>query len=210
MNSVLFKSILITTTLVFAVLVSATTAKADITTTSFGSARVLQQALATRDGLNIYDSKSAKGLNFSGGLFSGRASGIDPIGTNFLSSGNDHSDRTAELEGDARVHALMIDGKYNFENIFGSASHLRPYLSSGVGVAVYDYGSLASATNMASQNGNTVPLFRVGGGVNYQLGDSLNVSLDYKAGITGGDNASLSRSQATNMQSINMGMHFSF
>jgi hypothetical protein len=57
-----------------------------------------------------------------------------------------------------------------------------------------------------------VPLFRVGGGVTYKLADKLNMSLDYKAGFSGGGTqVFVGGSQpSANMQSVNMGMHFQF
>lgn len=204
-----FKIALLTAALVGA-LISAP-AKADTMTTISSTPRVLQQALATHDGLKIYDSKTLSGLNFSGGLFSGRASGIDPITTNYATNAADHFDHTAELEGDARVHALMIDGSYNFDNDLGSGLPLHPYLSSGVGMAMYDHGSSPTAASLSSPGG-TVPLFRVGGGVTYALGEEWNMSLDYKAGFSGAGNQVFmnSSNQSIDMQSINMGMHFKF
>lgn len=189
---------------------TAAPAYADTTTSSPGSARVLQEALATHNGLNLYDGKSS-GLNFSGGLFSGRASGIDRGAVNYTSDvGAYNTDTTAELEGDARVHALMIDGRYNFDNNFGSNLPLHPYLSSGIGMAMYDHGSSPTTASLASPGG-TVPLFRVGGGVTYTLGEQWNMSLDYKAGFSGAGTAAVGNSTATtDMQSINMGMHFKF
>jgi opacity protein-like surface antigen len=124
---------------------------------------------------------------------------------------NDQASHRAELEGDARVHALLIDGKYNFDNSLGSGLPLHPYLSSGIGFAMYDMSSSTLATNLASQSNSTVPLFRAGAGVAYQLGDKWDMSLDYKAGFSGGsDQLYLGHAQSTDMQSVNIGMHFSF
>lgn len=211
MNIILFKTSLILATLTTAMIALVTAANADITSTS-GTSRVLQEALATHDGMKIYDSEATEGLNLSGGLFSGRASGVDPAGINYASSVDKdyNTDHTAELEGDPRVHALLIDGSYNFDNHLGTGLPLHPYLTSGVGVAVYDH-STASAASLTSQGGSTVPLFRVGAGIAYKLGDKWNMSLDYKAGFSGGNNTNyVGSTQAIDMQTVNMGMHFQF
>jgi opacity protein-like surface antigen len=215
MDALLFKVTLPKTFLTVAALcmVVFSAAKADSLSGLSSSPRVLQQALATQNSLKIYDSKSVTGLNFSGGLFSGRASGIDPAATNYASNTTnsyDHGDSTAELEGDPRVHALMIDGSYDFDNDLGSGLPIHPYLSSGIGMAMYDHGSSPTVASLASPGG-TVPLFRVGGGVAYKLSQQWNMSLDYKAGFTGAGNQVMSSSnQSIDMQSVNMGMHFKF
>ncbi len=196
-----------------------TSARAD-TSSAMSSPRVLQEALATRDHLNIYSGKADMGLNISGGLFSGRASGIDPSLTNYMHEqiSNDFSaDRTAELEGDQRVYALLIDGSYDFNYDLGTGLPLHPYMTGGMGMAMYDHTTAPSASAVAMQGGSMVPLFRIGGGVTYRLGEQWNMSLDYKAGFSGsglsGGNDQLFTgrgNQPVDLQVLNMGMHYQF
>jgi hypothetical protein len=70
----------------------------------------------------------------------------------------------------------------------------------------------ASPGGLAMQGGDMVPMFRVGGGVTYRLGEQWDLSLDYKAGFTsGGDEIFTVRNQQpVDMQVLNMGMHYTF
>jgi len=200
---------------VMALLFCTNPARADITSTT-NTPRVLQQALAMRDHVNLYGKSDGKeGLNISGGFFSGRASGVDPVASNYLADEASHDfsiDRTAELEGDQRVYALLIDGSYDFNYDLGTGLPIHPYMTSGVGMAMYDHTTGPSASTLALQNGSMAPLFRVGGGVTYHLGKQWDMSLDYKAGFSGGgDQVFTGRSQqSVDLQVLNMGMHYQF
>jgi len=188
-------------------------AHADTTVSSTGTPRVLQQALAAHDGFNIYNNKRNDGLDVFGGFFAGRASGIDPVASNYLgssSSGSQGSDRTAELEGDQRVYAVMIDSRYSFNQDIGLGLPIHPFLSGGIGLALYRPGG-ATQANLGSQTGNTVPLARVGGGVAYDLGKQWNMSLDYTAGFSGNrTDVNTGVTQSAEVQTLNLGMHYKF
>jgi hypothetical protein len=59
------------------------------------------------------------------------------------------------------------------------------------------------------------PLFRIGGGVTYRLGDQWNLSLDYKAGyapsVLAGDQVVTGRNQQiVDLQALDFGMKYSF
>jgi hypothetical protein len=199
---------------VMLLLFSAAPARADSSIVS--SPRVLQEALSTSDRVTIYNTKTGSGLNLSGGLFSGRASGIDPAVNNYLNDSMDRAeyvDRTAEMEGDQRVYALLVDGSYDFNYDLGSGLPLHPYMTAGAGMAMYDHTNAPSASTLALQDGGTVPLFRLGGGVTYRLGQQWNLALDYKAGLSGGSDQVLlghGSPQQTDLQVLNMGMHYQF
>jgi hypothetical protein len=176
--------------------------------------RVLREALASHNRVSHYNDQKRSGFSLSGGWFSGRASGVDPVATNYLSNsaaGAYRVDRTAELEGDSRVFALMIDGKYDFNTNLIDLP-IRPYMSGGFGMAMYDSTKLPTASELALQGGGMVPLVRIGGGVNYHVSESMDVSLDYKAGFSGaGDRLFTGRDQqTTNLHVINMGMRLAF
>lgn len=174
---------------------------ADTVTTS--SHRGLQRALATDDGMSFYDGAHRNGFNVAAGFFSGRASGFDSF-----KSGASHFNRAAELEGDQKLYALMLDGSYDFGRTLGSG--FRPYLSGGLGMAMYANDSSALAPQ---QGGAMVPLFRVGAGVNYNINKKWKLSLDYKAGFSStlGDEFLSGRDQQqVGMHSVNMGMRYQF
>ena len=169
-------------------------------------------ALSSDDTANLFGAHNSTGkFSLGGNFFSGRASGVDPVVTSYYNqslNGDTDVDRTAELEGDQRVYALLVDGRYDFNYDVGG---LHPYLSGGMGMATYG-GSAANEGAMAMQPGDMLPLFRMGGGVTYRLGEQWDLSLDYKAGFSpGGDQIFTSRSQQSiDMQTLNVGMHFAF
>lgn len=189
------------------------------TTSSSGSAlaspRSLQEALSTNDRVNILGDKTGKGFALSGGFFSGSATGAEQLSSNFSSNAPNplHLDHAAELIGDQRVYALLIDGRYDFNYDQTSTSlPVHPYVLGGMGMARYDRTG-ASDTGSALQGGGMVPLFRLGGGVTYRLGAAWDMSLDYKAGFSGasGDQVFTGRGQQpVDLQTLNMGMHYQF
>jgi opacity protein-like surface antigen len=183
-------------------------AHADTTITT--SPRGLQEALASVDHQNIYRDNQG-GFSLSSNFFSGRASGNEPLAGGYL-NGADSSlqlDRTAEMEGDQRVYALLVDGSYDFNYDLGTGLPIHPYLAGGMGMAMY---GAAPGNSLGMQDGDMVPLFRLGGGVTYRLGEQWNLSLDYKAGLTGGGDQifTVRSQQPVDMQVLNMGMHYSF
>jgi hypothetical protein len=188
-------------------------AHADTSVSSTSAPRVLQQALASHDAFSLYNNKHKSGFDIAGGFFAGRASGIDPVASNYLGSTVDGSyqfDRTAELEGDQRVYAVMVDSRYSFNNDFGSGLPIHPFLTGGVGMAVYRSGGAGQA-NLGLQNDNTVPLARVGGGIALDLGQQWNMSLDYTAGFSGSrTDVNTGVAQSAEVQTLNLGMHYKF
>lgn len=205
-------------TLAFSALLAVHPAHAD-TGLSASPARGLQEALASRDHAMLYDGSRqgglGGGLSLNGNFFSGRASGSGPVTTGFYNDATNgqafDASHPAELEGEQRVYALLVDGTYDFNTDFGSGLPLHPYINGGLGMAMY--GS-ATGSTLGMQSGEMVPLFRVGGGVSYALGEKWNLSVDYKAGFTGagfsGASPVIGGQQPADMQMVNMGMHFSF
>ncbi|HUY67796.1 MAG TPA: hypothetical protein VMV79_00660 [Alphaproteobacteria bacterium] len=190
------------------VLCLAAPAKAD-TTISTPPTRGIVEALGNANSDSLYNGGANQGgFSLSDSLFSGYAAG-DPA-THFLSGAGGAHDDLAPFGGDQKVYALLIDGSYDFNYDLGTGLPLHPYLAGGMGMAVYG-GSPASGGGFAMQSGDMVPLFRVGGGVTYRLGEQWDLSLDYKAGFTGGDQFITMRNQEpVDMQVLDMGMHYQF
>ena len=180
------------------------------TTTSFYSPRAIQEALSVADHTDLYKNRGRSGLGFSSGFFSGRASGVDAVSSLHGMSYDNSVDHSAELEGDQRVYALLIDGHYDFNYDQVNSSALRPYVSGGLGVA--HYGQSPTSGNNLAQNREMIPLFRVGGGVTYRLGHQWDLSLDYKAGFSGASDQLFTgrNQQPVDLQILNMGMHYQF
>lgn len=174
----------------------------------------LSQALNAQEFKPLFARKNEVGFTLGGSFFSGRSSGYDPQserGVGGLGVIGEGRDRFAELEGDQRVYALLIDGKYDFAFDFGTGLALHPYVGGGLGVALYE----ANPSNASlSQEGAMVPLFRIGGGVVYKLGAAWDLSLNYKAGYTGGlagSSVFTGRGQErVDLQSLDMGVKFRF
>lgn len=168
------------------------------------------QALSSNAFQPLLPKNSANGFALGGSFFSGRGSGVDPQPGHRISGlgvVGDNGDRFAELEGDQRIMALLIDGKYDFAYDFGTGLALHPYVGGGLGMALYEVDA------GLSQGASMAPMFRVGGGVVYQLGADWDLSLNYKAGYTGGigGNVFTGRSQETiDIQSLDMGLKFKF
>ncbi|NBX73378.1 MAG: hypothetical protein EBZ69_04820 [Alphaproteobacteria bacterium] len=152
-----------------------------------------------------------QGFSLSSTFESGRASGFSSMtdagatGLGLL-SGN-MPDRLAELEGDQRVHAFLLDGRYSFTKL-----PVQPYVSGGLGMAMYDQ---PGTVRRYAETGAMVPLLRLGGGVVYQMGEDWDLSLNYRAGFTGhADSAPLfSRTEnasTVDMQMLDMGLKFKF
>ncbi len=119
-------------------------------------------------------------------------------------------DRAVDLGSDQRYAALLIDGRYDFMYDQAETSAWRPYIAGGLGVA-----TSAAQTSSNISDGATYPLFRMGGGVAYRLGDQWNLSLDYTKNIVGqalsGDRIFTGRGQQpVDLQSLNMGLKLQF
>ncbi|MEJ0063441.1 MAG: hypothetical protein WDO70_09665 [Alphaproteobacteria bacterium] len=177
----------------------------------------LRQALFTNNQKPLFARDEHQGLSqrlsLTSSSFSGRASGNDPSAGHSLAGLGvlgQSGDRLAELEGDQRVFALLIDGKYDFSFDFGTGLALHPYIGGGLGMAVYE----ASSRSGLSGDGESVPLFRLTSGVTYKLGQDWDLSLNYKAGYSGslsGSNVFTGRDQQkVDLHSLDMGLKLKF
>jgi hypothetical protein len=156
------------------------------------STYALRQALTSDDRVTIFSPTEGKGFNLKSSYYSGYASGVTPP-----SGDNDFND-------DQRLYALLVDGRYNFAI---DNSSITPHLAGGMGMA-----STLSGSNLTSSGGATVPLVRVGGGVTYRLGQQWDMSLDYTAGHaeSSGGGQIMTGNQPTDLQTLNLGMHYAF
>jgi len=175
----------------------------------------LGQALTNKTREVLFARDSNYGFSLGSSSFAGRSSGTKieaERGVGGLGLVTGSHDKFAELEGDQRVYALLVDGKYDFNYDLGTGLPLHPYLDGGVGLALYE--TAANSRVALGQEGATVPLFRVGGGVVFKLGAAWDLSLNYKAGYTGTTTSGsvfTGRSQeAVDLQSLDMGLKLKF
>jgi hypothetical protein len=185
---------------VFFCAINAASAYAATTTASVAPAAV-QQALATADHVDLLGN-GKRGFSLDSSYYSGPTSGITPYGN------------AANLINDPSLYAMLIDGRYDFNADQPSLSSIvHPYILGGLGVAAS--GSLGAANSFSGSSVAMSPLFRIGGGVTYRLGDQWNLSLDYKAGYApsalAGDQVVTGRNQQiVDLQALDFGMKYSF
>lgn len=175
-------------------------------------AAVLGQALTNGGGEVLFSrDQQAGGLSLSGARFTGRGSGNAAFtGTNVSGQGllTTQSEKYAELLGDRRVHALMIDGRYDFNDDLGTGLPLHPYVGAGAGLALYEPNS------SLKQEGSAVPLFRLSGGIVVKLGPDWDLSLNYKAGYSGsapsGSTFTGRTQESVDLHALDMGLKLKF
>jgi hypothetical protein len=180
--------------------------------TSEDSAVVLGQALTNDTGEVLYSrDQQAGGLSLSSVRFTGRSSGSTAF-SNSQANGQglltEQNDKYAELLGDRRVHALMIDGRYDFNDDLGTGLPIHPYVGAGAGLALYEPNS------SLKQEGSAVPLFRLGGGIVVKLGPDWDLSLNYKAGYSGsapsGSTFTGRAQESVDLHALDMGLKLKF
>lgn len=200
-----------TAILLAVMLLPAAPAQAAITSDS----GALSQALSSDSDAILFARKENRGFKLSSSFFSGRASGSE-VADRGISSlgvlGEFSTDRFAELEGDQRVYALMLDGSYKFDTDLGVGLPLNTYLGGGFGMAMTDQ-KISTNRLGSAQGGDTVPLFRVGGGISYKLDKGWDLSLNYKAGFAGGDTTTFTgrnQNDQVDLQMVDIGMKFKF
>jgi hypothetical protein len=112
---------------------------------------------------------------------------------------------SADLEGDAKLTTLMLSGTYDLP--LNPRLLLRPYLLAGAGLAVYD----TSGANMHPEEQGTslVPVFKLGGGLAFRMGQVMDLTFSYKAGFartgTAGRNA-----DSTMLQMFDVALKYRF
>ena len=162
----------------------------------------LQQALATDQHMSLYTPKSS-GFELDSAYFSGSANGVTTPSTS----------NVTDFDDDQRLYALLVDGRYDFNHDNAAvASPVHPYLMGGMGLATTLRGP--GYNNFDAQSGSVVPLLRMGGGMSYQLDQQWNLSVDYKTGLAASSTGNYlftgRNQQSVDLQSINLGMHFTF
>lgn len=178
-----------------------------------GANSALYQALGKKSDKSLF---SKRQVSVTGGVYHGRSSGVDPIwergtiGAGVL--GGESADRFAELEGDQRMNAFILDGAYHLETDLGTGLALQPYVGGGVGVALFD--APARETTAVHQQSSLVPMARVGAGLVYSMSKDIDVSFNYKAGFAADRNQEThftSRNQdMIDLQMLDMGLKLRF
>jgi hypothetical protein len=119
-------------------------------------------------------------------------------------------DKFAELLDERRIHAMLIDGRYDIDNDLGTGLALRPYLGGGLGLAMIE--SKTTEIEQGRGRDTLAPMFRLTGGLALQLGADWDLSLNYKAGYVGSTGGAFTgRSQETvDLQSLDVGFRLKF
>ena len=176
------------------------------------SSAVLGQALTNSGGEVLFSrDQQAGGLSLSSARFTGRGSGNTAFCSSTVSGQGlltGQTEKYAELLGDRRVHALMIDGRYDFNDDLGTGLPLHPYVGAGAGLALYEPNS------SLKQESSAVPLFRLGGGIVVKLGPDWDLSLNYKAGYSGsapsGGTFTGRTQESVDLHALDMGLKLKF
>ncbi|NTU77352.1 MAG: hypothetical protein HGA90_06015 [Alphaproteobacteria bacterium] len=172
----------------------------------------MEQALTARNEPSfVGDEKKRRAFSLGSSFYAGRVSGNDPLDSSLNFDNAPSKDRTAELEGEQRLYAFLINGHYDLASKHNEAM-LHPYVGGGVGLAVV--GGLKNGKTPASSENAMVPLLRLNGGVACKVAAQMKLSLDYAAAFSGNAAANeglTSRDQKSiDMHTINLGLTYQF
>jgi hypothetical protein len=113
---------------------------------------------------------------------------------------------SADLERDAKLTTLMVSGTYDLP--LNPRLLLRPYLLAGAGLAVYD----TSGANMQpdQQGTNLVPVFKLGGGLAFRMGQVMDLTFSYKAGLASTGTAGRNSDNSAMLQMFDIALKYRF
>lgn len=110
----------------------------------------------------------------------------------------------AELEHAAQLSTFLLNSTYDIPGKLTSALPLRPFISGGVGVAVYD----TSSANLAPEDRGTsiIPVFKIGAGLAFRMGEEMNLTVSYQVGFA----SSTAAGQDPSLDMININLKYRF
>ena len=160
-----------------------------------------------------FQAEAARTYSFSNGRTASFYKNTDDEGYGFRIGGMlDASDRAtgftapANLERNATLTTLLLNGTYDLPG-FDPNLILRPYVLAGAGLAVYD----TSAANLAPEERGTsiVPVFKLGGGLAFRMGQVMDLTFSYKAGFAGAGSA-MGHSEGSTLQMVDIALKYKF
>jgi len=82
---------------------------------------------------------------------------------------------TIALDGDVNTLSYMVNAYYNFEN----KTNFTPFIRFGFGGATINYNDIKTSGVLLVDDGDTVLAYKVGGGIDYKISESLSLIADY-------------------------------
>lgn len=128
-----------------------------------------------------------------------------------LSSGLNQGDSgMLDLEKKAKLTTLMVNGSYDLKRNLSEKLPMRPYVTGGVGLALYDTSHLPQPSSTVPASTAMIPVVHVGAGVAYKMGQDWDLALGYKAGFAGSRSAVDGGTQQANIQLVDVNFKYKF
>ncbi len=109
------------------------------------------------------------------------------------------------LERRATMTTAMVGATMDAPGRLARRLPLRPYVTGGAGVTVYDASGVNISTH-AARGVRAVPVARMGGGLALRMGEKMNLDIAYKAGLAAGE--SLHKTAATQIVDVSVKYRF--
>lgn len=113
---------------------------------------------------------------------------------------------TRDINKHENLTTLMVSGTYDLPNKLDETMPLHPFVTAGMGIAVYHGEQGNGADGHEEPHGTAlVPVFRVGGGLAYKVNEQMALAVSYKTGVAvaGGD-------ERVSMQIVDVGVKLRF
>ncbi len=82
---------------------------------------------------------------------------------------------TISLDGDVNTLSYMVNAYYEFEN----KTNFTPFVGFGIGAATVDYNDIKTSGVLLVDDSDTVFAYKIGGGLDYKISESLNLIGNY-------------------------------
>jgi opacity protein-like surface antigen len=113
---------------------------------------------------------------------------------------------TRDFDKHENLTTLMVSGTYDLPARLDKTMPLHPFVTAGMGVAVYHGSEGANADGHEAPRGTAlVPVFHAGAGLAYKMSEKMDLAVSYKTGV-----AAASGNERVNMQMVDVGMKLKF
>jgi opacity protein-like surface antigen len=160
-----------------------------------------------------FQAEAIRTYSFSQGRTANFYNNTDDHGYGFRFGGMlDASDRASHmtssqssLEKNTRLTTMLLNGTYDLPG-FDPNLIFRPYLLAGAGLAVYD--TTSSNLSPSARGTSVVPVFKLGGGLAFRMGQVMDLTFSYKAGFAGGTGTG--RDDGAKLQMFDIALKYKF